>query len=191
MTELVLGSASPRRLALLEQVGLQPARILPPEIDETPRPGEGPRPYVERMAREKLAAVPAGGPAFVLVADTVVALGHRILGKPENEAEAEKFLRALSGRRHHVMTAVALATPAGKVSARMVSTRVSFKRLSEEEIAGYLASGEWQGKAGGYAIQGLAGAFVKAIGGSYTNVVGLPLYETVALLKGAGFTPEK
>lgn len=191
MTELVLGSASPRRLALLEQVGLQPARILPPEIDETPRPGEGPRPYVERMAREKLAAVPAGGPAFVLVADTVVALGHRILGKPENEAEAEKFLRALSGRRHHVMTAVALATPACKVSARTVCTRVSFKRLSEEEIAGYLASGEWQGKAGGYAIQGLAGAFVKAIGGSYTNVVGLPLYETVALLKGAGFTPEK
>lgn len=191
MTELVLGSASPRRLALLEQVGLQPARILPPEIDETPRPGEGPRPYVERMAREKLAAVPVDSPAFVLVADTVVALGHRILGKPENETEAEKFLRALSGRRHHVMTAVALATPAGKVSARTVSTRVSFKRLSEEEIAGYLASGEWQGKAGGYAIQGLAGALVKAIGGSYTNVVGLPLYETVALLKGAGFTPEK
>jgi septum formation protein len=182
---LVLASASPRRRDLLAQVGVVPDDVFPADIDERPRRGELPRPYAERLAREKARAA---GPddAFVLAADTVVALGRRILGKPADAAEAERFLRLLSGRRHRVITAVALRA-GDTLRERAVETAVKMKRLSDEEITGYLACGEWQGKAGAYAIQGFAGAFVPWIGGSYTNVVGLPLVETLNLLRGAGY----
>jgi septum formation protein len=185
---LVLASASPRRRALLAQVGVEPDAVRPAEIDEAPRKGELPRPHAERLAREKAAAVAAAldGSAMVLAADTVVSAGRRILGKPADEAEARHMLRLLSGRRHRVTTAVRLLHPRG-VSARTVETRVKVKRLSDCELEAYIASGEWRGKAGGYAIQGIAAAFVPEIIGSYTNVVGLPLAETVALLAGAGY----
>ncbi|MGF1500277.1 MAG: Maf family protein [Paracoccaceae bacterium] len=189
---LVLASASPRRRDLLAQIGVIPDRIIPAEIDETPAKGELPRRYVERMAAEKAAAVAArqaaeGAPAaFLLAADTVVAAGRRILGKPEDAAEARAMLALLSGRSHRVTTAVCLLHPHGR-SARLVETRVKMKRLSEPETDAYLRSGEWRGKAGGYAIQGIAGAFVPEIHGSYTAVVGLPLAETAALLGGAGY----
>ncbi len=183
---LILASASPRRRVLLAQVGVVADALRPAVIDEAPAKGELPRLYAQRMAAEKAeAAAPAPG-ELVLAADTVVAVGRRILGKPADEAEAERFLRLLSGRRHRVITAVCLAS-AERRWLRRVETRVKVKRLSEREITAYLASREWEGKAGGYAIQGLAGAFIPMIIGSYTNVVGLPLTETVALLEGAGY----
>lgn len=184
---LVLGSASPRRRDLLTAVGVAPDAIRPAEIDETPRKGELPRRYADRLAREKAEAIAQAEPgALVLAADTVVAAGRRILGKPETEEEARAFLALLSGRRHRVITAVALRRDAREWT-RRVETQVKMKRLSETEIAAYLRSGEWRGKAGGYAIQGIGAAFVPAINGSYTNVVGLPLTETLGLLAGAGY----
>jgi septum formation protein len=185
---LILASASPRRLELLAQIGLAPDLIDPAEIDETPLPGETARLLALRLARAKAAAVAqrrAG--AFVLAADTVVAVGRRLLGKPDDEADAARMLALLSGRAHRVLTAVAVAGPTGRSAARLSETRVRFKRLTDAEMRAYLASGEWAGKAGAYGVQGRAGAFVIALNGSYTGVVGLPLYETQALLIGLGF----
>ena len=188
VASLVLASASPRRLELLAQIGLMPSLIDPADIDETPQPGETPRLLVLRLARAKAAAVTERRDgAFVLAADTAVALGRRVLGKPEDEAEARRMLVLLSGRAHRVLTAVAVASPDGRAAARLSETRVHFKRLTPAEIDGYVASGEWAGKAGGYGVQGRAGAFVIALNGSYTGVVGLPLYETRALLIGLGY----
>lgn len=185
---LVLASASPRRLELLAQIGLVPDLIDPAEIDETPLPGETARLLALRLARAKAAAVAQRSPnAFVLAADTVVAVGRRLLGKPEDATDAALMLALLSGRAHRVLTAVAVAAPGGKTAARLSETRVRFKRLARAEIDSYLASGEWAGKAGGYGVQGRAGAFVIAINGAYTGVVGLPLYETRALLTGLGY----
>jgi septum formation protein len=188
---LVLGSASPRRLALLAQIGVKPDAILPAEVDETPRPREGPRAFAERLAGEKArtSATIAGGradlaPCLTLAADTVVGVGRRILPKCETRDEAEACLDLLSGRGHRVFTGVALVSSSGAVRRRLVETRLRFKRLSHNEVEAYLASGEWRGKAGGYAIQGFAGAFVERLVGSYSNVVGLPLAETAALLAG-------
>lgn len=184
---LVLASASPRRLDLLRQIGLKPAVVDPAELDETPRKGELPLPHAARLAEEKARAVAARHPGcFVLAADTVVACGRRILPKAEDERTAKRCLTLLSGRRHRVHGGVALLTPEGRLLARTVSTIVTFKNLDHGEIAFYLASGEWHGKAGGYAIQGLAAVFGRALSGSYSNVVGLPLFETAALLKGVG-----
>ena len=185
---LILASASPRRRDLLAQVGIVPDAILAPAIDETPLRGESPRACALRLAEAKAAAVAAGPDDVVLAADTVVALGRRMLGKPADAAEAAAFLALLSGRRHRVVTAVAVRRGARRWS-RAVETAVRFKRLDGPEIAAYLASGEWQGKAGGYAIQGRAGGFVPWIGGSYSNVVGLPLTETLGLLAAAGVVP--
>ena len=183
---LILASASPRRLDLLRQVGLEPASIDPADIDETPRSAEAPRAYALRMAQAKLAAVASRhGEATVLAADSVVAVGRRILPKAETEAEARRCLALLSGRRHRVLGGVAVGTVGGKVRTRLVETVVRFKRLTAADIDGYIQSGEWRGKAGGYAIQGRAAEFVAFISGSYSNVVGLPLFETVALLKAA------
>jgi septum formation protein len=194
MGRLLLASASPRRFQLLDQIGLAPDDILATSIDETPRPRERPRVYVERVSREKAAAAyamtrhdPVRAKAYILAADTVVVLGSRILPKAETGAEAAQCLRLLSGRAHRVYTSVVVMTPEGRQSQRQVEARVRFKRLSLAEIDAYLASGEWEGKAGGYAIQGFAGAFVTKIIGSYPAIVGLPLYETAALLDGAGF----
>ncbi len=181
----ILGSGSPRRLDLLAQLGLTPDAVRPPEIDEDPRKGELPRPYCARMAREKVQAVEAGPDDVVLCADTTVALGRRILGKPADAAEAEAFLRMMSGRRHRVITAVAVRR-GSRIWERDVATQVRMKRLSDAEIASYIASGDWRGKAGGYAIQGPAGAFIPWINGSFTAVVGLPLAETANLLQAAG-----
>ncbi len=183
---LVLASASPRRRALLAQIGVVPDAVVPAEIDETPAKAELPRRYAQRLAREKAEAVAAREPGLVLAADTVVAVGRRILGKPLDAAEAVRFLLLLSGRRHRVTTAVGLAG-LGAVRVRTVETRVKLKRLSDTELSAYIRSGEWEGKAGGYAIQGIAAAFVPEIHGSYTNVVGLPLTETANLLLGAGY----
>lgn len=185
---LVLASASPRRVELLAQVGIVPDRIAPADIDETPQRREEPGPLAKRLALGKAEAVaPAQEGAWVLAADTVVGLGRRILGKPEGADEARRFLSMLSGRRHRVFGGVTVIAPTGKVSRRLVVTTVSFKRLEDAEIAAYLESGEWEGKAGGYAIQGHAGAFIRGINGSYFNVVGLPLYETLSILRGSGF----
>jgi len=182
----ILASASPRRLQLLQQVGLTPERIIPADIDETPRKGELPEAYAGRMAEEKAAAVAALHPdSAVLAADTVVACGRRILPKAEDERTAKKCLELLSGRRHRVYTSVCLLHQGGRRQ-KTVMTQVRFRRLGEKEIAHYLASGEWRGKAGGYAIQGLAEAFIPWIGGSYSNVVGLPLAETWAMLQSLG-----
>ena len=184
---LVLASASPRRLALLAQIGIAPDAVIPSEIDETPQAGELPRAHAGRLAQEKAAAVSATEPdSFVLAADTVVACGRRILPKTLDRAAAERCLRLLSGRAHRVHTGLCLAAD-GAFSCRIVTTRVAMKRLSDPEIAAYLDSGEWDGKAGGYAIQGLAAAFIREIAGSYSSVVGLPLYETAQLLTGRGF----
>ncbi|MSP77496.1 MAG: septum formation protein Maf [Rhodospirillaceae bacterium] len=181
---LILASASPRRLDLLRQVGLEPAAIDPADIDETARPAEPPRAYALRMAEAKLAAVAPRHPgATVLAADSVVALGRRILPKAESEAEARRCLALLSGRRHRVLGGLAVAVDGGKVRTRLVESVVRFKRLTAADIDAYIQSGEWKGKAGGYAIQGRAAEFVAFISGSYSNVVGLPLFETVALLK--------
>ncbi|MCH8037325.1 MAG: septum formation protein Maf [Proteobacteria bacterium] len=187
---LVLASASPRRLALLRQVGIEPATVAPAAIDETPRARELPAHYARRMAREKAEAVAADhAEAFVLGADTVVALGRRILPKAEDEAAARACLERLSGRRHRVLGGLVVIAPDGRRAERLVATAVTFKRLEAREIAAYLASGEWRGKAGGYAIQGRAAAFIPRINGSYPNVVGLPLTETLALLTGLGYAP--
>ncbi len=182
---LILGSASPRRRELLAQLGLRPDAIRPPDIDETPRKGELPRHYCARMAREKAGAVPCGPDEVVLCADTTVALGRRILGKPETAGEAAEFLLKLSGRRHRVITAVAVKRGT-RVWERAVETVVKVKALSDTEINAYLASGEWQGKAGAYGIQGRFGAFIPWLQGSFTGVVGLPVAETAHLLEAAG-----
>jgi len=183
--KLILGSASPRRSDLLAQIGVAPDDIRPAEIDEIPQKGELPRPYCERMAREKAAAVVAGEDDIVLAADTTVAVGRRILGKPQDAGEAEAFLRLMSGRRHTVITAIAVRRGA-RLWQRSVVTAVKMKRLSEQELAFYLATGDWRGKAGGYGIQGPAGALIPWIQGSFTAVVGLPLAETAGLLQAAG-----
>ncbi|MEQ3714223.1 MULTISPECIES: Maf family protein [Lentibacter] len=184
--KLILGSGSPRRKELLAQIGVVADAIRPPDIDETPQKAELPRPYCARMAREKAEAVVAAPDEIVLCADTTVALGRRILGKPEDVTEAERFLRQLSGRRHRVITSVAVKK-GETLWERDVVTTVKMKRLSDSEIAGYLATNDWQGKAGGYAIQGPAGALIPWIQGSFTGVVGLPLSETAALLQAAGY----
>ncbi|MEO3430900.1 nucleoside triphosphate pyrophosphatase [Pelagibius sp. CAU 1746] len=185
---LVLASASPRRLQLLHQVGILPSDVDPADIDETPRRRELPHHYARRVALDKLDAVAARHPGcFLLAADTVVAVGRRILPKPEDEAEARACLALLSGRRHRVLGGVAVQAPDGRRADTLVTTAVVFKRLSEEELRRYLAGGEWRGKAGGYAIQGAAAAFIPKIIGSYPNVVGLPLVETCNLLTGLGY----
>lgn len=186
---LVLASESPRRLALLAQAGIVPAHVTPARIDERAGKDELPRPHALRLAKEKALAARDvfGRPAFILAADTVVACGRRILPKAEKDAQVEACLRLLSGRRHQVITAVALSLPDGAVRTRIALTRVSFMRLDEKMIRAYVDSREGLGKAGGYAIQGLAETFVKEISGSYSNVVGLPLAPTVAMLRGAGF----
>jgi septum formation protein len=192
--KLVLASGSPRRLALLQQSGVEPDALLPADVDEAPLKSESPRELVKRLARTKAEVARKTArkddelrEAFIVSADTVVAVGRRILPKAEVVDEAAACLRLLSGRAHRVYTAVCLVTPSDKVRERIVETRLRFKRLSRDDLESYLASGEWRGKAGGYAIQGLAGSFVVKLVGSYTNVVGLPLYETVSLLDGEGY----
>ena len=186
--KLILASASPRRLALLAQIGVEPDAVRPADLDETPLKAELPRLHAVRLAREKANAVAALEPrAFVLAADTVVACGRRILPKAMTEAEARACLTLLSGRAHRVYTAIALIDPQGRLRERVSETRVHFKRLSDVELEAYIAGGEWRGKAGGYAIQGHAGAFVRSLNGSYSGVVGLPLFEVKALLEGANF----
>lgn len=183
---LVLGSGSPRRLELLGVLGVQPDAILPPDIDEDPKPGELPRPYVERVAREKALAVTADPDDIVLCADTTVAMGRRIMGKPADAGEAAEFLTALSGRRHRVYTSVAVRR-GERLWERTVESRVQMKRLSDDELNAYLASEDWRGKAGGYSIQGPAGAFIPWISGSFHAIMGLPLPETAHLLTAAGW----
>jgi septum formation protein len=185
---LVLASASPRRLGLLAQIGLTPDAVDPAEIDETSLAAETARRLALRLAATKAAAVAARHPdAFVLAADTVVAVGRRLLGKPEGVTDARRMLGLLSGRAHQVLSAVAVVAPGGRTGARLSETRVRFKRLTSVETETYLASAEWEGKAGAYGVQGFAGAFVTSLNGSYTGVVGLPLYETRALLVGLGY----
>lgn len=191
--KLVLASGSPRRIELLQQAGIEPDRLFPADLDETPLRAEHPRSLAKRLSRAKAEKAQEGiakdgeADAFILAADTVVAVGRRILPKAELVDEASNCLRLLSGRTHRVYTGVCLITPSGKLRQRLVETRVRFKRLSREELESYLASGEWRGKAGGYGVQGLAGTFVVKMVGSYTNVVGLPLYETVGLLTADGY----
>jgi septum formation protein len=192
--KFVLASGSPRRLALLNQAGIEPDALRPADVDETPKRGELPRACANRLARVKAEAAhnliradeDLQG-AYILAADTVVAGGRRILPKAEMIDEAAQCLRLLSGRNHRVHTAICLVTPKEAYRQRLVETRVRFKRLSQEDIEAYLSSGEWRGKAGGYAAQGIAGSFIVKIVGSYTNVVGLPLYEVTALLSGEGY----
>jgi septum formation protein len=183
---LILGSGSPRRKELLAQLGITPDAILPPDIDEDPKRGELPRPYCARLAREKALAVQGGADDIILTADTTVALGRRILGKPADAGEAARFLTDLGGRRHQVITAIAVRR-GDRIWSRDSVSAVKMKRLSDIELNAYLASGEWHGKAGGYAIQGAAGAFIPWISGSFTGIVGLPLAETTALLQAAGY----
>ncbi|OSP54066.1 nucleoside triphosphate pyrophosphatase [Pseudoruegeria sp. SK021] len=183
---LVLGSASPRRQELLAQLGVVPDDIRAPDIDEDPHPGELPRPYCIRIAREKVQAIAAADNEIVLCADTTVALGRRIMGKPRDAGEAAEFLLALSGRRHRVFTAVAVRC-GDRIWERCVESRVKMKPLSDAELNAYLASNDWRGKAGGYGIQGPAGAFIPWIAGSFSAIVGLPLPETAALLQAAGY----
>lgn len=192
--KLVLASGSPRRLALLQQAGIEPDRLYPTEVDETPERGEVPRALANRLSRTKaemarrwMERQDEFAEAYTVTADTVVAVGRRAMPKAELLDEAETSLELLSGRSHRVYTSVCVVTPKLDIRQKLVETRVRFKRLSAEEIQDYLASGEWRGKAGGYAIQGLAGAFVVKLVGSYTNVVGLPLYETVTMLAGEGY----
>jgi nucleoside triphosphate pyrophosphatase len=192
--KLVLASGSPRRLALLNQAGIEPDQLLPSDVDELPTKGELPRAYATRLARAKgeaaLEAVRRSDElrgSFIVAADTVVAVGRRILPKAELLDEAAQCLRLLSGRNHRVYSGVCVVTPKESFRQRLVETRVRFKRLAQSDLEAYLASGEWRGKAGGYAIQGLAGCFVVKIVGSYTNVVGLPIYETIGLLAGEGY----
>ncbi|MCH2249184.1 MAG: Maf family protein [Cognatishimia sp.] len=183
---LILGSGSPRRRELLAQIGVTPDDIRPPDIDETPLKGELPKPYCSRIAREKALATEATDGDIVLCADTTVALGRRILGKPADAGEAAEFLISLGGRRHKIITSVVVRKGAD-VWQRDVVSEAKMKRLSDDELNAYLASGDWQGKAGGYAIQGPAGAFIPWISGSFTGIVGLPLAETAALLQAAGY----
>lgn len=192
--KLVLASGSPRRYGLLQQAGIEADKLVPAEIDETPERAEHPRSLARRLSRLKAerarSILKAEGEmegAYILAADTVVSVGRRVLPKTELVDEASNALRLLSGRAHRVYTGLCLITPAGRMRQRICETRVRFKRLSHEELESYIASGEWRGKAGGYAIQGLAGTFVVKLVGSYTNVVGLPLYETVSLLTGEGY----
>jgi septum formation protein len=192
--KLVLASASPRRLALLQQIGIEPDALLPTDLDETPQKAERAKVLARRLAREKaqaaLKVARAGDDlrhAFIVAADTVVARGNRVLPKPEHVEEGAQCLQLLSGRNHRVYTALCIVTPNGAFRERLVETRVRFKHLSRADMEAYLASGEWRGKAGGYAIQGRAGAFVTALVGSYSGVVGLPLTETMAILGGEGF----
>ena len=192
--KLVLASGSPRRLALLNQAGIEPDSLQPAEIDEIPVKGELPRALATRLAREKaqvaLASVKIDEElrgSYIVAADTVVAVGRRVMPKADMLEDAAACLRLLSGRNHRVYTGICLVTPKESFRQRLVETRVRFKRLSNEDLESYLASGEWRGKAGGYAIQGLAGTFVVKMVGSYTNVVGLPLYETLSLLSGEGY----
>jgi septum formation protein len=192
--KLVLASGSPRRLSLLEQVGIRPDLLVPTQVNETQKKSEAPRALAARLARTKAEAAAAkakvrdlGEGVYILAADTVVAVGRRVLDKPQTIDDAAFALKFLSGRAHRVFTAIHLITPKGAVRARTVETRVRFKRLSREDIESYLVSGEWRGKAGGYAIQGRAEAFVQNLQGSFSNVVGLPLHETVALLNGNGY----
>lgn len=191
---LVLASASPRRLELLQQIGIEPDALLPTDLDETPQKNELPRTLAARLAQEKARAAAKIAPArpelanaYIIGADTVVSVGRRILPRCEVVSEAAQCLRLLSGRSHRVHTGVCLITPKGHERRRLVETRLRFKRLSSSEIEAYLGSGEWRGKAGGYAIQGLAGAFALKLVGSYSSVVGLPLYETMSLLAGEGY----
>ncbi len=183
---LVLASASPRRLELLARIGITPDRVAPTDVDETPRKAELPRLLAARLAEAKARAVDAPG-ALVLAADTVVGLGRRILGKPADAEEARRFLTLLSGRRHQVHTGVVLRLPDGALRRRLVTSVVAFQRLTDQQVATYLDTGEWQGKAGGYAIQGRAEMFVRFLSGSHSNVVGLPLFETAQLLRGCGW----
>ena len=192
--KLVLASASPRRLALLQQAGIEPDYVRPATIDETPKKGEVPRTLVRRLARAKAEAVfglagqdEALRGAFILAADTTVAVGRKIASKTDRLDEAAAALQLLSGRTHRVHTAICLVLPTGELRQRVVETRVRMKRLSSDEIESYLGSGEWRGKAGAYAIQGIAAVFVRKLVGSYTNVVGLPLMEVVSMLQGEGF----
>ncbi|MBZ0146950.1 MAG: Maf-like protein [Pseudorhodoplanes sp.] len=192
--KLVLASGSPRRLALINQAGIEPDALQPADIDEIPLKGELPRACANRLARAKAEAALAAvrldeelRGAYIIAADTVVAVGRRILPKAELLDEAAQCLRLLSGRNHRVHTGICLVTPKEAFRQRLVETRVRFKRLTDDDIEAYLASGEWRGKAGGYAAQGLAGSFIVKMVGSYSNVVGLPLYETVGLLQGEGF----
>jgi septum formation protein len=193
-SKLILASGSPRRLSLINQVGITPDHLLPADVDEIPLKGELPRACANRLARLKAETALANvrrdeelKGSYILAADTVVAVGRRILPKAELVDDASQCLRLLSGRNHKVYTAVCLVTPKEGFRQRLVETRVRFKRLSEEDLDTYLASGQWRGKAGGYAAQGIAGSFIVKLVGSYTNVVGLPLYETVTLLAGEGF----
>lgn len=189
--KLILASASPRRLELLEQVGIVPDDVDAADIDETPKKGEIPDRLAERLGREKAMAVAARhGGSWVLAADTVVACGRRILPKPEDDEEARQCLALLSGRRHGVHSGVCVVDPAGEPHCRRVISSVTFKRLHPDEIDAYLRTGEWRGKAGGYAIQGHAARFVRALSGSYSNVVGLPLFETCSVLDGLGYHPQ-
>jgi septum formation protein len=183
---LVLASSSPRRLELLGRIGVVPDAVLAADIDETPRKGELPLPYAARMAAAKAAAVPVPD-SLVLAADTVVAAGRRILPKTDDEAEARATLRLLSGRRHKVLSAVTLVDGEGRARHRLSASIVTFKRFAEDELDAYLAGGEWRGKAGAYAIQGRAEALIRAISGSYSGIMGLPLYETRILLRAAGY----
>ena len=186
--KIVLASGSPRRKELLAQLGLSPVTVVPTNTVEVPLKGEKPKALVERLARLKAEVVAKTvNEKWVVAADTVVVAGNRILGKPSTQVEAQKFLQLLSGRRHQVLTGVVVIRPDGELSCRIVTTRITFKRLERDEIERYLSLGEWHGKAGAYAIQGYAGAFVRQLRGSYSNVVGLPLYETLALLRGSGF----
>lgn len=186
--QLVLASGSARRRDLLRQIGIEPSLIDPPHIDERHGPRELPLAYAQRMAREKLAAIAPKHPgSWVLAADTVVACGRRILPKAESEAEARACLALLGGRRHRVLGGIAIAAPDGRSAHRVVATVVAFKRLTAREIDAYIATGDWRGKAGGYAIQGHAAAFIPWINGSYGNVVGLSLSDAVALLRGLGW----
>lgn len=192
--KLILASGSPRRLDLLKQAGMEPDHLMPMELDETPGKSEHPRTLARRLSREKAEAaikVLKGDPQwpnrYILAADTVVAIGRRILDKTDMANEASSALNLLSGRTHRVYTGICVVTPNNRIRQKLVETRVRFKRLSRVEIEAYLASGQWRGKAGGYAIQGLAGAFVAKLVGSYSNVVGLPLLETVNLLTGEGY----
>ena len=183
---LILGSASPRRLELLAQIGVVPDEVRPADIDETPLPGELPRAYCNRVTRAKAEAIERKAGEVVLTADTTVAVGRRIMGKPEDRQEARQFLQLMSGRRHKVITAVAVVSDSGTRTRDCIST-VRMKRLSDPELEAYLDGGDWQGKAGGYGIQGPASAFIPWISGSYTAIVGLPIYETTVLLTSSGY----
>lgn len=187
---LILASASPRRLELLAQIGVIPDAVIAAEVDETPLKDETPRRLVLRLAQLKAGAVAAGRPdAFVLGADTIVAVGARILGKPADAAEAEKMLRLMSGRAHRVLTGVALVAPSGRTATRLSETRIKFRRLSDHDVARHIAAGEWKDAAGAYKIQGISGADVAQLSGSHSAVVGLPLFETRNLLSGLGWRP--